>query len=94
MSGRLALASYDSVDVAPNDGNGGAESVNGQIAADQAVSEALAENDALKEQLDAAEYENRDLQDRIYNLEEQIELLQEARALEIENSELSTVQDA
>ena len=94
LSGRLALASNDSVDVAPNDGNGGAESVNGQIAADQAVSEALAENDALKEQLDAAEYENRDLQDRIYNLEEQIELLQEARALEIENSELSTVQDA
>ena len=95
QSGRLAL-STGSNNVTGNGGTSGADSsdVAAQVASNQAASEALAENAALKEELDAAEIENTELQDRVANLEEQIALLEEARALEIQNAELSAVQDA
>ena len=97
QSGRLALSSND------NNGIGGANAANDDanaelaqqaLTANAALSETLTENAALKEQLDAAEIEKQELADRLANLEEQLELLSEQAALEVDSDDLAAIQAA
>lgn len=99
-SGRLALSSSADSSV------GGLLDTQSDLAIEEAqetVAATLSENLALKEELDAAEIANRDLQERIANLEEQIELAGELVqedsavsdiALEINDDSLDLVEEA
>ena len=92
QGGRLALSNAGDSDASNGSTDNGVGSDQDSLA--ETVAETLSENASLKEQLDAAAIENQELEARIANLQDQVDLLEEERELQLESEALAAVQEA